>query len=490
MNKLINILVVSFVLSLFSVSGQNTFDDYEKKMNERYGKYEKQANDRFNSYRDKANAAFAAYMRKGWKAFEGNASNPIPKTPDPVKQPQVEPNIKPKPESVPFDKIIPIPATPVQPQPIEPIPEIPVKQTDEKFEFDFYNTHFSVRLADSLRFSLPSVTEEAVARIWLKLSKPAYNAFISDCLALRENYKLCDWAYLQLLKKLSVNFMGADNENESTLLQIFVLSQSGYKVRLARSQNNKIRLLLASDYQIYQYPFYTLGGIRYYLIDSNENQLYIFNQEFPNEKQFSLSIASEMLLNQSKTNVKEFSAERFPAVKIQSQTYKEAIDFYNNYPKCDWKVYANTALSNLIKSKAYPVLRQCLADKSEAEGANALINFVQTAFQYQTDDQQFGYERPFFSDELFYYPYSDCEDRSILFSRLVRDLLNLDVVLLHYPNHLATAVKFNENIEGDYLFVNGAKYTVCDPTYIGADIGMAMPQFKEIKADVYTLEIK
>ena len=30
---------------------------------------------------------------------------------------------------------------------------------------------------------------------------------------------------------------------------------------------------------------------------------------------------------------------------------------------------------------------------------------------------------------MYYYPYSDCEDRSILFARLVKDLLGLDVVM-------------------------------------------------------------
>ena len=64
---------------------------------------------------------------------------------------------------------------------------------------------------------------------------------------------------------------------------------------------------------------------------------------------------------------------------------------------------------------------------------NILIDFVQNSFQYQTDGEQFGYEKPFFMDENFYYPACDCEDRAILFSNLVKDLLGLDAVLLDYP---------------------------------------------------------
>ena len=122
--------------------------------------------------------------------------------------------------------------------------------------------------------------------------------------------------------------------------------------------------------------------------------------------------------------------------------------------------------------------------KKQSEAANILINFVQTAFDYKTDGDQFGYEKPFFVDELFYYPYSDCEDRAVLYSYLVRTLMGLDVVLLEYPNHMATAVCFDENIDGDYITVSGKKYIICDPTYIGASIGLAMSQFKNVAAKV------
>ena len=116
-----------------------------------------------------------------------------------------------------------------------------------------------------------------------------------------------------------------------------------------------------------------------------------------------------------------------------------------------------------------------------------LLDFVQTAFDYATDQEQFGYERPLFGDESLYYPKNDCEDRSILFAILVRDLLGLDVVLVHWPGHLATAVHFPEEVDGDYFTVEGRRYTVCDPTYIGAGIGETMPQFQNDKANLVTL---
>ena len=102
--------------------------------------------------------------------------------------------------------------------------------------------------------------------------------------------------------------------------------------------------------------------------------------------------------------------------------------------------------------------------------------------------RQFGKERAFFADETFFYRYSDCEDRAILYSVLVRDLLGLDVVLLHYPLHLATAVRFESDVVGDHIAIDGVKYTVCDPTYIGAPIGDLASKYKRSKVEVIKIQ--
>ncbi len=74
-----------------------------------------------------------------------------------------------------------------------------------------------------------------------------------------------------------------------------------------------------------------------------------------------------------------------------------------------------------------------------------------------------------------------------MFSYLVRKLLGLDVVLLDYPGHIATAVKFTEEVGGSYLQLEDGKYVVCDPTYFGASAGMSMPQYQNVKLSVIEL---
>ena len=66
----------------------------------------------------------------------------------------------------------------------------------------------------------------------------------------------------------------------------------------------------------------------------------------------------------------------------------------------------------------------------------------------------------------------------------------MEVVLVYYPGrHLATAVRFdNPDTTGDYLNVDGKKFLICDPTYIGATLGMGMPQLRQVPIEVIRLK--
>lgn len=114
---------------------------------------------------------------------------------------------------------------------------------------------------------------------------------------------------------------------------------------------------------------------------------------------------------------------------------------------------------------------------------------MQTAFVYEYDDKVWGGDRAFFPEETLYYPYCDCEDRSILFTRLVRDLLGLKCILVYYPGHLAAAVCFTDSVSGDYIMLDGDRFTICDPTYIGAPVGLTMPDMDNQRAKVILLSM-
>jgi hypothetical protein len=430
-----------FCVTLLLVSISTTAQDRDLK--KEYEEFRNQAKKEYNDFRDQANAEYAEFMRKAWEQYHVSPAIPIPPSPDPVKPPVFDPKTEPENTPVPYKDIIPFlqPAPP--PYPITPIP-LPPEPVKEPFSFLFYNTECKVGLESGWQIKLPDLSEESISRTWEILSDSYYNSVITDCLELRRQLNLCDWAYIQLVREMSEKYYETPDSNEAVLFQMYILTQSGYKVRIAKT-DSRLVLLIPCMNQIYEYSYFYIDGIEYYLMNQSlkDYTLDVFNHEFPNEQFISLQL-EQPLLNVSETSYKEFVSRRYPDIKVRVKTNRNLIDFFNSYPRTpEWNLYSEASISSTLKDSLYPVLHKAVAGHSEKDAANRLINFVQIAFNYQTDGEQFGYERPLFGDEIFYYPASDCEDRSILYSILVRELLGLDVVLLYYPRHLATAVCFN-----------------------------------------------
>lgn len=521
-----------------SLCVQGSFDEYKRRNSSKFEMYKKEQKDKFEEYRKQLNAEYAQYMRQAWTEYKPCPAKPVPprkeppkpvvKTPEepatppviqpiPLEEPIVEPTVEPaeelavepveptgepamepitepeeeemdKPEEVvlPFDEVVPL-AEPFQPiVPVVPLPEVkPVVTSVPGHTFSYYGTACKIAGMNSThRFALMGVKEEHVADAWEVLSDEKYLTVLAQCAEYRERLNLCDWGYVRFLQEMTTSFFSASQSNEAVLMQIYIMVQSGYKVRMARSEDRLV-LLLPIEHEVYDYSYLTVDGIPYYIIDKQKGRrsFYVYDRAFAREMELSLYMTSPPLLQTVGTKTVERTLTSKKQVSVTIETDRNLIDFYSDYPvSSQWGYYSSASLSQEIKSELYPTLRQYIDGKSSAEAADLLLNFVQTAFEYKTDDEQFGYERPLFGDETFFYPYCDCEDRSILYSILVRDLLGLNVVLLNYPSHLATAVKFKEEVRGDYIQLDDGKYVVCDPTYIGASIGEAMPDCRNEKA--------
>ena len=332
--------------------------------------------------------------------------------------------------------------------------------------------------------SLNGLNENAIADAYEALCNSDYKPLLADCAQIRKDLRLNDWGVFTLVRQVADTYCGT--ANESIVMQQFLLNEMGYKARMARkATEDKMMLFVATDCSIYAHPYITLNGQNYYNLSGNNEQcqFYMCQKDSPKAKNSVGMQLKEAPLFPG-TVVSSTHQAKGSAARVTVDVPKALMDFYKDYPQCDYSVYFNAPVNAVMENRILSSLAPLVQGRNEADAANILINFVQTAFQYQTDGQQFGYEKPFFVEELFYYPYSDCEDRAMLFSYLVRKLLGLDVVLLDYPEHIATAVRFNGNVSGDYLMVNGWKYTVCDPTYIGASIGMTMPRYKTVSAKV------
>lgn len=390
--------------------------------------------------------------------------------------------------------VVPVVLTiPPQPKPVNPIVENKVSMATS--DFDFYGTPMKVRWGNAEKFKLNGTSKKDISDAFLELTDKGYTNLVHDCLELRKEYKLCDWAYYKMLQNIAEKACGKGT-NEAIFLQGVLLNQSGYQIRFALEDNSKLHIMSRMDGFPYDRGYLTADGKLFFLMDGcKAKNLSVCDAAYPGEQMMSLGVPELPELKKNLSD-KRTVISRFVNVSADMQMNKNLMDFYTDYPTSydgkdmmtRWAYYANTPVSPEIKDKVYPQLKQQIGNAPKLMAANMLLNWVQMGLTYAYDEKVWGYDRAFFAEESLFYPFCDCEDRSILFSHLIRDLLDLDVVLVYYPGHLYTAVCFNEDVTGDYIMVNGRKFTVADPTYYNANVGKTMSKMDNSKAKVILLK--
>ena len=475
-----------FGLSMFTSSAQT--DDFYAQ----YEKFSKHAKAEYEDYRAQCNAEYVKFLERAWKEYKVLPSIPRPKDEvvPPTIMPRQDKNKKQAKEILIENVVSPILSLP-QPKPISPIYEND-KVEEKNFSFSYMGTTCEVRLPKDLNIRMSGCESCMIATIWKQLATNAMDNTIRDFLALRLKMQLCDWAYLNLIDTFAKAFCG--HGNEAVIMAAFIYSQSGYKMRLGRDCE-KLYLLYGSKHGIYEKGYIVIEGINYYPLDDKVERMEISDFSFPQEQSMSLYIENAQKFTIRPSAIRKLASEQYHDVAIDSQVNLNLIQFYNTYPSSEvngnfmtcWKMYADTPMDESVSQMLYPDIKNKIEGLSDVQAVNQILNWVQTAFQYGYDDKVWGHDRAFFAEETLYYPYCDCEDRAILFTRLVRDLLGLKCILVYYPGHLASAVCLKQQVNGDYISLDGDVYTICDPTYIGAPVGITMPEMDNRSAKVIKL---
>ena len=426
---------------------------------------------------------FRSFLSSEWKAYKESQGLSVYEKPKPKILPTV---LEKKYISVGPSVVI---KSPVKKEPIiiekveEKIPDIENKPLLEVILFE---TTFSFEIDNSLtKASYYPQSKKGITHFFDILTKSSYQKTV-DTLALHvKQYHLNDWALYLLSKKLSHHLYS--NDNEARLFQWFILNQLGFDIKVAL-QNNRIVLLSKSKNLIYATPNYTLSAQRYYAIDFYNKQglgsIKTYEGKYPDADK-SLDLALKQIPSFS-----ENTKERVLAFRYRGQKYslhisynQNLIDFMGSYPQADYEAYFNAPLDFRSADSLSKELQTIIDGKAASEAINILLFFVQHAFEYEVDQEQFGREKVMFAEETLYYKKSDCEDRSILFAYLIKNLLGYDVVGVKYADHMATAVAVP--IKGDALNVASHRYVIADPTYINAPIGKSMPKYKNVRPEKY-----
>ncbi|MFH0893554.1 MAG: hypothetical protein V2A54_03870, partial [Bacteroidota bacterium] len=435
----------------------------------------------YTSYVKLHDKDFSNYLKKEWESFHVFAGKKPPEKPKPKTIPEFEP--------VPGFPILsmPILTAPLDiPKNIPTLVKFPVIQKMDPI--DYPESEFSINFCgakvyldidqDLKNIASGKKGKQAITGFWDHASKTNYNSLVNQLMEAKSRFNVNDYGYFMLVQETAGSiFPLPDQQDYNLLLEWFLMVRSGYDIRIAYNEK-QISLLLPSYNTLYLKQFLTINNLNYYFISPFEgSDIMTYDKSYDRANTpIDFNITNPMNFGNSPVTKTILLKYKDKTYSLEIAYDPGVIQFYKNYPQLEMEAYFNAAVSMDTKQSIVECFKPILANLSETDAVNLLLNFVQTAFPYKTDQEQFGNEKFFFAEELFYYPASDCEDRSALFAYMVRDLLALKVVGLESPNHMFTAVHFNTNAFGDYVTFKGEQYIVADPTYINAPIGITMPE--------------
>ncbi|MFW5688422.1 MAG: hypothetical protein ACOC1U_02530 [Spirochaetota bacterium] len=473
--------------SIASGSAQSSFDEW------------KQQQDRaFQEFLDEEDAAFRAFLEKEWIAFQAFVSRGYYEEPKLRDPPRVEDPVKRRPDPAPAPRPAPDPAPPARPEggrsSTRPADEPPPARTRTE-RLSFHGTVLELDVPEAVfALGLASVSPEGFADYWTAAAAAGTDALVEQLRAVAARHRLNDFTYFQLVVDLATALF--DSRNDSAAAAWHLMVASGYDLRIAYS-DSALAFLLPSSQTLYGYSFFPAPDRRYYLFDADGSALRTPGRWRTYEgnhaeatRLVGLGFGGGIDLPERLRNEElSFSYER-EEFTITLPVNEHLVGLLREYPFTDWYVHFAPSVSRSARSELAEQLRRIVRGRSAPEAANLLLRFVQTAFPYQTDQEHFGFEKWQSPEEILYYRYSDCDDRSVLYAYLLENVLGWDdAAVLNYPGHLAVAVPQSRlpGVSGDTVTQNGVRYLVTDPTYIGADIGMAMPQFRNVQPTVHSL---
>ena len=502
-------VLLSIGLPASAATAQQEFEAFQRQQQQAA----QQTRAEFHAYKEKQDGEFADFLKSQWREFETFQGKVRIKEPKPRQVPVVVPvapvtppapapvapaplpdvQVKPAPVAPPVVTPVVPPVVvapviqPIVPPPPPPQPK-PVPVAADMLEIAFYGNPVSFAfdpLWKSYRLS-GGAKPEAMSAFWTMMSGSKYEPTIQAINEARARLKLDDWGYVTLWRSVA-QALQPERKAEQNLLLWYFLVKSGYDVRLGYAGQD-VHLFVAVRQQVYSTKFTAVGNQTYYAVLAEDHgdsirSFYTYEASYPGKLKaldigtaatgFTRTVSAQRVLNF------DYKGE---TIRLNVPYDRRLVEYMGSFPQSEFPLYFDTDGSALVRSGLLAELKKHTATMNEEEAVNFLLAFVQKAFAYKTDDAQFGREKYFFVEESLHFPYNDCEDRSVLFSWLVHELVGIKTVGLLYPGHMTTAVALKQT-RADFSKVDyqGQRYVIADPTYIGATVGMAMPSYAKLK---------
>jgi len=353
----------------------------------------------------------------------------------------------------------------------------------------FYTETLTLAYDDAMcQVRCTGIHEQGISGFYRQLDRQPHQLLLEELLATKRALALNDWLLYDLLRRSLQDILAAHTPAERELAAWFFLSKMGFETRIAYL-DEQVFLYVRSEDEVFEIPMIEEAGKSFVNLSNSGiharpqgQALYLLNFRPVNEgKSFGFYLTAF-------PNFAERPANRTVRFSYLDSLYqldvrydKTLVQLMEGYPLIAERQYLALPMSNTLAPSLLPQFEQLLDGKSTRKAVELLLAFTRSGFEYKEDAAFFGRSKPMIPDEVFFYPHSDCEDRSALFFSMVKALLDLPMIVVAFPDHLTVAVHLDADLPGAVLQYKGNRYYICDPTgpVNSAEIGVFPKKYKD-----------
>lgn len=336
--------------------------------------------------------------------------------------------------------------------------------------FDFYGENITINydksivdIVDNIP-SLKNDTNIALGKQYLE--KTNYSMLTTQLIEIKNKLKLSDWLYYELIYQFTTYSLGTVSLTKRFFFTGFLLYKSGFNVKFCYTKKRIDLYVLCNKFD---YCVTTLKNTNYTFLIGNvgKKERILSKVDFTkNINIFSLHLDSmPKFFNPKNYLPAEISFKHKEKVYNYSFFVNTAcIDYLQKQPICDFKEKFNFPLSEIAYKSFLLPLKENLIGLDTLQTLKFLLSLLRTGFTYENTKNP-KYDIGMSPEELLYYNISDCEDKSAMMYYLVKEILNLPIIVLEYPTHVTLAVAFDyKQPPQKPIIYNNRKYYVCEPS--------------------------
>ena len=455
-----------------------------------FQKFREEVLGNYQNFRKEVLDNYSKFLQGVWDDYDGfrgleRDSVPKPSTPPIMPDNEDEPEI-----DLPTPEVEDTPVYEPDPEPQTVVPDkhdTPVAQSSTSV-IDYYGMPIEMKLT-KFRISDFVADEAAYGKQWQRLH--------SDGLAIKQANILADKAkelglngYLtfQLVKKWVDSTYPEADASSRISLQHYLINMIGYEARISLTSKREPVLLIPFKQIIYGRPGIVINNQRYYVFPDNDKSLKNLDGHFSTCRlptDADLGVVSSLV--PKKLNLpwkpKKYHVEH-GGIVIDGEINANYTEILRHYPLIDINQYPLATIDPDLRQSVVNQIRPYIEGMSQKDAVNKLLSFVQEGFEYATDHEFHGYEKPYFFEEMLLWDKCDCEDRAIFYSYLLWNLLGVENHMLRYPGHESVGVYLPDLSTGIKYAADGKDFYISDPTYIGSITGHCMPKYISAKPKI------